>query len=461
VKAGEPSAAVERDLRTLLGDEAVLPGTTPEYLSDETETRGLQGYAEAVCLPSNSEQVASVVTWCYQRGVPIVPRGGGTGYAGGAVPIEGGVVVALERMARVRSFDPLLWRIQVDAGVRTATLRRVVRENGLVFPPDPGAAEQSQIGGNVATNAGGPHTFKYGVTGAWVTGVEAVLPPGDLLRVGGAIRKDVAGYDLKNLLIGSEGTLGVVTAVWLKLIPAPEASLPVVAFYRDTGSGTAAISAVLGNGIAAAALEYLDAGALDAARGSFPAPVPDGARFMVIAEADGSAAEVVRLQANLGEALAEGAEAVFAPDSSGEAAALWRWRDGVSIAVTAQRGGKVSEDIVVPLDRLAEAVERTLEIGRRHALPTCSWGHAGDGNLHSTFMVDVHEDAELARAHAAAQELFGLAAELGGSISGEHGTGWVKRGQLARQWAPRLLELQAAVKHAFDPKGLMNPGKKQ
>jgi len=455
------TAAVERDLRKVLGDDAVLPGTTAAYLMDETETRGLHGRAEAVCLPSRPEQVAAVVSWCYERGMPIVPRGGGTGYAGGAVPVDGGVVVALERLGRVRSFDPLLWRIEVDAGVRTSDLRRRVRENGLFFPPDPGAAEQSQVGGNVATNAGGPHTFKYGVTGAWVTGLEVVLPPGDLVRVGGAIRKDVAGYDLKNILIGSEGTLGVVTAVWLKLIPAPEAALPVVGFYGDIGSGTAAVAAILGNGIAAAALEYLDAGALDAARGSFPTPVPEGARFMVIAEADGSVAEAVRLQTDLGEALAEGAEAVYAPDSPAEVAALWRWRDGVSIAVTAQRGGKVSEDIVVPLDRLAEAVERTLLIGARHTLPTCSWGHAGDGNLHATFMVDVHDDGELARAQAAAQELFGLAAELGGSISGEHGTGWVKRCQLARQWPPRLLELHAAIKDAFDPKGLMNPGKKQ
>jgi glycolate oxidase subunit GlcD len=461
VKADRTSPAVARDLRVLLGEDAVVSGSTSAYLADETETRGVRGFADAVCVPNNPEQVASAVAWCYERGIAIVPRGGGTGYAGGAVPVEGGVVVALERMARVRSFDPLLWRIEVDAGVRTADLRRVVRENGLFFAPDPGAAEQSQIGGNVATNAGGPHTFKYGVTGAWVTGVEVVLPPGDLVHVGGAIRKDVAGYDLKSLMIGSEGTLGIVTAVWLKLIPAPEVSLPVVGFYGGIGAGTAAITSVLGNGIATAAIEYLDAGALDAARLSFPAPVPDAARFMVISDADGTAAEAARLQAELSEALADGAESVYVPVSPAEVAALWRWRDGVSIAVTAQRGGKISEDIVVPLDRLGEAIERTLEIGARHGLPACSWGHAGDGNLHSTFLVDVHDDAELARAQAAAEDLFELAVELGGSISGEHGVGWVKRGQLARQWAPRLLDLHAAIKDAFDPKGLMNPGKKR
>ena len=167
-----------------------------------------------------------MLAWCYAHDVSVVPRGGGTGYAGGAVP-DGGVVLALERLNRVRSFDPLLWRIQVEAGVTTGDVRRLARENGLLFPPDPGAAEQSQIGGNIATNAGGPHAFKYGVTGEWVTGLEAAVPPGELVTVGGATRKDVAGYDLRSLLIGSEGTLGIVTAAWLRLVPAPEAACPV------------------------------------------------------------------------------------------------------------------------------------------------------------------------------------------------------------------------------------------
>ena len=461
MSANAHESAVARDLRALLGDDAVASGSIAHYLADETESRGVHGHADAVCLPRGAEQVAAVVAWCYERGVPIVPRGGGTGYAGGAVPTEGGVVVSLERLARVRSFDPLLWRIYVDAGVTTAEVRRLARESGLYFPPDPGGAEQSQIGGNIATNAGGPHAFKYGVTGSWVTGLEAVLPPGEVVHVGGAIRKDVAGYDLKHLLIGSEGTLGIVTAAWLRLIPAPEAALPVAAFYRDTASGLAAIAAVLGNGIQAAALEYLDARTLAAAGTAFPAAVPRDAGFLVVAEADGSVAEAQRVQAELREALADGAEAMHAPTSASDVAALWRWRDGVSIAVSAQRGGKLSEDIVVPVDRLGEAVERTLEIGARHDLPTCSWGHAGDGNLHATFMLDAHDDAQLARAQAAAEELFALAIELGGSISGEHGTGSVKSGQLVRQWPPRLLELHAAVKDAFDPKGLMNPGKKR
>jgi glycolate oxidase subunit GlcD len=439
----------------------VLPGDTAAYLHDQTEGRGVAGeVAEAIALPASTEQVARVVAWCYERDLPIVPRGGGTGFSAGAVPVAGGIVVALERLTAIRAFEPLLWRAEVEAGVRTATVRRLARENGLTFPPDPGASEQSQIGGNIATNAGGPHAFKYGVTGTWVTGLEAVVAPGDIVRVGGPIRKDVAGYDLKSLLIGSEGTLGIITAAWLRLLPVPEASLPVVALYSGPAHGVEAIERVLGSGILPAALEFLDEGALAAAGPAFRGALPTHDAFMVIAEADGSEPEARRVRDQLEEALRDGALAVYAPADRGEVERLWRWRDGVSLAVTAQLGGKVSEDIVVPLDRLAEAISETVAIGRRHDLPACSWGHAGDGNLHSTFLVSPADESALERADRAAAELFDLAVRLGGSVSGEHGTGWVKRGALARQWPEPALELHDQVKRALDPEGLLNPGKK-
>jgi FAD/FMN-containing dehydrogenase len=441
------------DLGKVVGAEHVLAGDTREYLHDSTDTRGVHGRADAVVLPGTAEEAAAVLAWCYERGVPITPRGGGTGYAGGAVPL-GGVVLSLERLTRVRSFDPLLWRIEVEAGVRTGEVRRLARESGLFFPPDPGGSEQSQIGGNIATNAGGPHAFKYGVTGKWVTGLEAAIAPGELVRTGGPLRKDAAGYDLKALLVGSEGTLGIVTAAWLRLLPAPEAVHPAVGFYPDARAGCDAVLRVVGSGLEAAALEYLDAGTLAAAGPSYPGRIPAGAGFAVIAEADGSQDEAARLRDELLSVLGEGALGTGTPSP----AELWRWRDGLVFAVIAKRGGKLGEDIAVPLDRLAEAIEESVALGRRHGFETVSWGHAGDGNLHTNFLVDPTDPEELARAERAGEELFELALRLGGTVSGEHGLGLLKRGHAG--WTPRVAALQQAIKDAFDPKGLLNPGKK-
>src|SRR3954465_10374860 len=226
------------ELRALVGADHVIAPPLAEYLHDATITRGLRGRAAAVVRPADAEEVRRVVAWCYENDVPIVPRGGGSGLAGGAVPLdERALVLSLERLTRVRSFEAGLWRMNLEAGVLTTHVQRLARENGLWFPPDPGAAEQSQIGGNVATNAGGPPGFRYGQTGTWVTGVEAVVAPGELVRFGGPVRKDVAGYDLKDLMIGSEGTLGVVTAVCLRLIPAPPDAHVLVAFFESERAG--------------------------------------------------------------------------------------------------------------------------------------------------------------------------------------------------------------------------------
>ena len=451
------------DLSRLVGSDYVLDPAdgASAYLQDATQSAGIRGRAAAVVRPGDAEQVAEVVRWCYARGVPIVPRGGGTGYAGGAVPLDdAAVVLALERLDRVRSFEPLLWRMEAEAGVLTATVARLARENGLLYPPDPGSAESSHIGGNVATNAGGPHSFKHGVTRAWVTGVEAVLAPGELVRVGGSARKDVAGYDLVSLLCGAEGTLGVVTAIALRLTPAPEASLPVAAFYASAQEGQAAIESVFGSGVVPAALEFLDAGAIAAAASSFPGGAPAGAGLLLVAEADGSEAEARHVRDELVEAMGYGALEVRSWDTASEARELWRWREGVSLAVTAQRGGKLSEDIAVPVDRLADAIAETVAIAERHGLEGCSWGHAGDGNVHSTFMLDPGDAAQRERADEAAQDLFALAIRLGGTVTGEHGLGWLKRGQLEQQWPPAAVEAHRAIKRALDPKGLFNPGKK-
>jgi glycolate dehydrogenase FAD-linked subunit len=454
-------------MSTLLRDLAGLARSTgvavdpiePWALADATASRGIVGTAEALASPADAEGVAATMAWCYEHGVPLTPRGGGTGYAGGVVP-DGGIVLALGRMRGVRSLVPLSWRAEVEAGLTTATVQRIARENGLYFPPDPGAAEQSQIGGNVATNAGGPHAFKYGTTGAWVTGVEAVVPPGRIVRFGGSLRKDVAGYDLRSLLVGSEGTLGVITAVTLRFVPPPERRFPVVAFYPDERRGGDAVQSCLASGVVPAALEFLDREAVEIVRSAFPVELPAEPCFAVIAEADGAESEAREGRAALVEALAEGALKLSGPTEAAEIEALWRWRDGVGLAADSVLGGKVSEDVGVPVERLAEAVAGTREIGRRHGLATCSWGHAGDGNLHSTFLLSATDPGALLRAEAAAEELFDLAIELDGTISGEHGVGLVKGGRLSRQWSADAVDLHRAVKSVFDPEGLLNPGKK-
>jgi glycolate oxidase subunit GlcD len=452
------SPTIAHELGRLIGAERVLDASAASpYNRDCSNRRGMDGRADAVVLPDDPQEVAAVVGWCYSHDVPIVPRGGGTGLTGGAVPIDGGVVLSLERLRGVRELDPGLWRLFAEAGVSTRDVQRLARENGLMFAPDPGAAEQSQIAGNVATNAGGPHAVKYGVTGAWVAGIEVVLAPGELVQLGGWAGKDVAGYDLKGLMIGSEGTLGVLTAVRLRLLPAPESAIPLVVFLGTRAEGCAAILALLATGLRPSVLDFMDGHTLQALAGAYPGELPAGAGFALICEVDGSRAEAVAQREVLAELMAGDALAVHEP---ADPRALWRWRDGANPAVTAVRGGKVSEDVVFPLEHLEQGLERFEQISRAHGMRSCAWGHGGEGNVHATVLVDPASEEELDAAEAVGEELFALVVELGGSIAGEHGVGWHKRGRLAAQWHPRALELHEQVKRVFDPKGLLNPGKK-
>jgi glycolate oxidase subunit GlcD len=428
------------------------------YCHDATIQRGLRGAPDAVVCPEDADAVARVIGWCYEHDVAIVPRGGGTGLAGGSVPVDGGIVVSVERLRRVRAVQPELGRVGAQAGLATAHVARLARENGLLFAPDPGASEQSQIGGNVATNAGGPHAFKYGPTGACVSELEVALAPGQLATLGGHTRKDASGYDLRSLLVGSEGTLGVITAVELALPPAPDATLPLVAFLPDAASAQSALLAILASGLVPAVLDFLDARAFAASVGSFPARHPGREAFVLLLELDGAPGEIERQLADLREALSEnGLLALEEP----QPAALWRWRDSLNGVVAGLRGGKVSEDVCVPPERMHDALDAVYAIGEELSLPTCAWGHAGDGIVHGTFLVDTSLPAECERALAAGERLLARALQLGGSISGEHGVGYVKRRYLGAQWDAAALAAHRRLKAAFDPKGLLNPGKKE
>jgi len=481
-------SGLRRDLARAVGAGSVLEaGAGAHYDHDQAIQRGLSGEADAVVCPEDADGVVRALAYCYRQGLAVVPRGGGTGVTGGASPIEGGVVLSVERLRGVASVEPELWRMRVGAGLSTAQVARLARENGLLFPPDPGAAEQSRIGGNVATNAGGPHAFKYGRTGAWVSGLEVALAPGELARLGGGGRRDAASYDLVGLLVGSEGTLGVVTSVGLRLVPAPAVRKPLVAGLADAAAGQEAVLAILGNGLRPAVLDFLDGRAFAAAAPSFPGDWPaqarvgersswlaeasppgaptadpvtgpaDDAAFVLLIELDGSRAEVSEQEAELREVLAaQGAQLA----DLGEPGGLWRWRDGVPGRVAAIRGGKLSEDIYVGPERLAEAIGRVYAIGVEHSLAACAWGHAGDGILHATFLVDLGDPEERERANAAGGRALGLALELGGSVTGEHGVGWVKRGHFGAGWDAAALAAHERIKRSFDPSGLLNPGKK-
>ncbi|MEH3052906.1 MAG: FAD-binding oxidoreductase [Patulibacter minatonensis] len=456
------------DLSALVGAAHVRTPTIAD-LEDATRWTGLRGTADAVVSPADAREVAAVVGWCYEHDVPITVRGGGTGLSGGAVP-DGGVVVALERLARIRSIDPEWWRCEVEAGVTTATLHRRVAEAGLRFPPDPGAAEASHIGGNLATNAGGPHAFGHGPTRDWVLGLEAVLAPGELVRIGGPLRKDVAGYDLTGLLVGSEGTLGVITAAWLRLVPPPGAEQIVLGVFPTAGAAQDGVAGALTSGSVPAALELLDGGALQDSASTLPVPgataavgeLDDpGAAHLLLAHLEG---DLVEATAARGDALAAawqeaGATWTAAPEAS-TSAALAQWRAGVSGAVAARRGGKLSEDVAVPPDRLAELLDGSLAIAQRRGLEHAAWGHAGDGNLHCTFLLDPSSEREQGAVHEAAEELFSLVTSLGGTVSGEHGIGRLKNGQLSHQWDAGAVAAHRAIRAALDPKGLFGPGRK-
>jgi FAD/FMN-containing dehydrogenase len=459
VRSGDrwPAAGIASDLGAIVGEQNVCVPPPAEHLHDATESRAVGGSALASTYPQNAEQVAGIVRWCAARGVAVVPRGGGTGYAAGAVPAGEAVVVATERLSGPGRVVPEAWRATFPAGMRTAELQRRCREAGLFFAPNPGSAESCFIGGNVATNAGGPRSFRYGPTRAWVSGLEAVLGDGRIVRLGGEARKNVETVDLVGLLCGSEGTLGVITEVTLKLQPAPELELPVLALYGEREAGLDALAAAMASGVVAAALEFIEARALQASR--LAAPVND-ARFAVLAEALGSEAVARAEAAALQDALAPGALAVVTPQTRRDAAALWRWRDGVSLAVTAVHGGKLSEDITVPTERLGEALAAIDRIGLEAGVEVTAWGHAGDGNIHATVMVD-HSDREaLLGAQAAADRFLEIPAALGGALSGEHGIGRIKLSAAGARPGRDVAMLQRALKAVFDPLGILNPGVK-
>jgi glycolate oxidase subunit GlcD len=435
------------------------PADLAAYAYDAWGASGERHLPDAVVFPASTEEVAGVVRVCAVHRVPIVPRGAGTGYAAGASPSRGGVILSLARLNRVLGVESEALRLHAQAGAITAGIHSAAMASGLYYPPDPGSSTTCTIGGNVACNAAGPHTLRYGVTADFVAGVTAVLSDGSVVRLGEG--GDTSGAGLLSLLVGSEGTLGVITEVLLRLIPAPRARATLAATFTSMDRAAAAVAEISDAGIVPAAMEFLDAAALDAVRRAGGGNIGGDAAALLIVELEGDPATVGGDTDVVGGAITRaGASQLQRATEPGQAERLWAARKAVSAAVAKVQIGKVNEDVVVPRDRVAELVSRSREMGAKHDLQVVNFGHLGDGNVHATFLIDPRVAGQRARADAAAGELFETVLAMGGSLSGEHGVGAAKLEYVERQLGLGTVELMRRIKSALDPHGVLNPGKK-
>jgi D-lactate dehydrogenase (quinone) len=446
--------------RSALGTDRVFDDTATRarYASDETPR---QVEPDAVLFPASHDDVAALARIAFEHRIALTPRGAGSGNVGGALPSPGSVVVSFECMRRVLEFDPVNRLIVVEPGVVTDDVNRIARGAGLFYPPDPGSGAYCRIGGNLAMNAGGPRAVKYGVTRDFVLGLRAVTGSGQEIRTGCRTTKGVTGYDLTRLLIGSGGTLALITEATLKLLPAPEAVATLRLCFDSSRAATDAIARVMRQSVTPCALEFMDRHAIHAILPTGAADdLPAGTQALLMVEADGAASDLPRQIAALDQALAGPgllqSRAGFAAD---EIAALWAARRSLSNAVKQIAPLKINEDVVVPVSRLPEFVDFLDSQASASHLPIVSFGHAGNGNLHVNLMVHPDDADEMARAHACHERIMHKVLELGGTLSGEHGIGTEKRRFVPLEIDPPTLALMRAIKQQFDPLGLLNPGK--
>jgi glycolate oxidase len=418
--------------------------------------------ADFVVLPADTAEVAAIVRVCAERRIPMVPRGAGTGYTGGAVPADGGVVISLERMHRILEIDASNLVAVVQPYVITGDLQDAVESVGLFYPPDPASLRRSTIGGNVAECAGGPQAFKYGTTKRYVLGLEAVLPTGEVVRTGGKAVKNVVGYDLTQLLVGSEGTLAIITAIILRLIPKPPAHATLRATFPSVAAAAAAVNNIVRLRVVPAALELIDGDSLEAVARNLSdrSLAPEGTAALLLIEVDGIE-EAITEEARLVEqaCLEAGATEVLRARGEQEREDLWRVRRELSLSLRMIASLKFNHDVVVPKGRIPELFTLIGRIKSDYRLRVPCFGHAGDGNIHVNFMVDADDEEEIARAHAAEEVLFAGVVALEGSISGEHGIGFSKARFLPLELSGEEIALMKRVKMAFDPHGILNPGK--
>jgi len=435
--------------------------TRPEDLAQNaTDATRLVFMPEAVVRPKTPEEVARILLLANRKRFPVIPRGAGTGQSGGALPVRGGLVLAMDRFDRILAIDPDNMTARVEPGVITGRLQEAVEGLGLFYPPDPASIDISTIGGNVAECAGGLRAVKYGVTRDYVLGMEIVLPTGEIIQTGVETAKGVVGYDLTRLIVGSEGTLAVVTKITLRLIPMPTARRTMLAFYEDTAQAVKTVKGLAKSRVVPTTLEFMDRVCIDCVREEMDLAVPDTAAALLLMEVDGDEGLVERDSERVRRVAFECGAAFFqAAQDEAEAALLWKARRNVSPALQSLRPGKVSEDVVVPISRLADLVVFLRHLSSKHGQPIAAFGHAGDGNIHVHILLDPEDPEEKANTERTVLELFREVIRMGGTLSGEHGVGITKAPYLGLELSEPAINLMRRLKHAFDPNNILNPGK--
>jgi glycolate oxidase len=455
------AAVLEREL----GSAAVIgPGheRLDDYGRDESPLPEFFPPACAVLVES-TEQAAAVLRICLERKVPVTPRGAGSGMCGGALPVQGGVVLSTERMARIKEIDAGDLVAVVEPGVVTGRLQEAVEAERMFYPPDPASLEFCSIGGNASTNAGGPRAFKYGVTREYVLGLEVALMGGEVLRCGRRTAKGVTGYDLVAGFVGTEGTFGVITELTLKLVPLPMAAATVLGVFADIATAGAAISGLLRDGLRPRVLELADRASIDAIRDKSRYRFPTNAGAIVLIEVDGEPEAMPMMMEKIGLRCDElGALDVLAATEPAERRAVWEARRLISPSLKGAWRIKLNEDICVPRGRIVEMLHRVHRVAADTGVDCAVFGHAGDGNLHANLLSndDPDDPAVRTRLWAAARQLFAHTVELGGTLSGEHGVGLTKRDYIAMEQSEQVIEWQRRWKEMWDPSGLLNPGKR-
>ncbi len=446
-------------LEKIFGPEQVLTAVE-DMVAYSYDASHAEVQPEAVVFATTTEQVSELMRFAYREGIPVTPRGQGSGLSGGSVPIKRGIVLAMDRMNRVLDFDPANRLITVEAGLTTAAIDPIVAAANLFYPPDPGSVTFSTIGGNVAENAGGLRGLKYGVTKDYVKMMKVVLPQGDIVILGNKCVKHVAGFNMEGIFVGSEGLLGIMTEVTLALLPIPAHRESALAIFNSLDDAARSVAAIIAAGVTPSTMEFIDRATINAIQDFKDCGLPRDAEAVLLLETDGekhsAEAEMARVEI---EVAANQARSFVRAKSAEERDRLFAGRRVALNALARVRPNLILEDATVMRSKLPEMVRGISSIARRHGLQVGIFGHAGDGNLHPTFLLDMRDPDEMARTELAVTELFQLAIDLEGTISGEHGVGVEKKPFLERQIGSAGIALLQNIKKTFDPLNLLNPGK--